>query len=231
MYTVAIIAGGLASRMLPLTEKIPKSLLSVNGKPFIHWQLDYLSKQGIDKVVICTGFLGEQIEDSVGDGKKFGLEVVYSNDGPSLLGTGGSLKQALPHLGEHFFVLYGDSFLPINFHDVQLFYESLGESALMTVFKNNGQWDKSNVYYEKDRIILYDKKSQLEAMQFIDYGLGILSAEVFVPFKNKGYLDLADVYNNLSKAGRLAGYEVFERFYEIGSHEGLKEAHFFLEGV
>ena len=161
MYTVAILAGGLASRMLPLTEKMPKSLLSVNGKPFIHWQLDYLSKQGIDKVVICTGFLGEQIEDSVGDGKKFGLEVGYSNDGPSLLGTGGSLKQALPYLGEHFFVLYGDSFLPINFHAVQLFYESIGESALMTVFKNNGQWDKSNVHYEKDQIILYNKKSQL----------------------------------------------------------------------
>ena len=229
MYTVVILAGGLASRMRPLTERTPKSLLNVNGKPFIHWQLDYLSYQGIDKVVICTGFLGKQIEDSVEDGKKFGLEVEYSNDGPSLLGTGGSLKQALPYLGDYFFVLYGDSFLPINFNDVQIFFESQSFPALMTVFKNNGQWDRSNVHYEKNKIIVYNKKSQLDTMQYIDYGLGILSAEVFKPFKKKTYLDLADVYNNLSIEGRLAGYEVFQRFYEIGSHEGLKETKIFLE--
>ena len=228
---VAILAGGLATRLRPITEKIPKALVDVAGKPFIMRQLEYLKKQKLTQVVLCLGYLGEQVEVVVGNGSSIGLDVRYSSDGPTLLGTGGCLKKALPMLGEHFFVLYGDSFLPINFHAVQLFYESIGESALMTVFKNNGQWDKSNVHYEKDQIILYNKKSQLEAMQFIDYGLGILSAEVFAPFKNKGYLDLADVYNNLSKAGRLAGYEVFERFYEIGSHEGLKEAQIFLEGV
>lgn len=231
MYTVAILAGGLASRMRPLTERTPKSLLNVNGKPFIHWQLDYLSNQGIDKVVICTGFLGKQIEDSVGEGNKFGLEVVYSNDGPTLLGTGGSLKQALPYLGDYFFVLYGDSFLPINFSDVQIFFESQSFPALMTVFKNNGRWDKSNVHYEKNIIIDYNKKFHLETMRFIDYGLGILSSKVFETLEKKTYIDLADIYNNLSKKGRLAGYEVFERFYEIGSHEGLKETQYYLEGI
>ncbi len=231
MYTVAILAGGLATRMRPLTEKIPKSLLKVNGRPFIHWQLDYLFKQGVSKVVICTGFLSEQIEDSVGNGERFGLEVIYSKDGSSLLGTGGALKQALPYLGECFFVLYGDSFLPINFYNTQLFFESVSELALMTIFKNNGQWDVSNVHYEEGQIILYDKKSQLEVMKFIDYGLGILSKKVFSSYNDKGYIDLADIYSDLSKAGKLAGCEVFERFYEVGSHEGLKEIHFFLKEV
>ena len=224
MFPVAILAGGLATRLRPITERIPKALIEVAGRPFIARQLDYLHSQGITRVVLCTGYLGEQIETSVGDGRAFGLDVRYSPDGPTLLGTGGALKQALPSLGEHFFVLYGDSFLLCDFRDVHQEFVSSGRPALMTVLKNNDRWDKSNVLLHGGRIVEYNKYSPRPEMQYIDYGLSILSADVLGSYSAGQSFDLADVYYKLSLAGELAGHEVHERFYEIGSPEGLKEA-------
>ena len=112
---VAILAGGLATRLRPITEKIPKSLVDVAGEPFIVRQLDYLFRQRVRDVVLCIGYLGEMIEAVVGDGSRFGLRVSYSIDGPILLGTGGALRRAAPLLGEAFFVLYGDSYLPVDY--------------------------------------------------------------------------------------------------------------------
>lgn len=228
MYTVAILAGGLATRLRPLTEKIPKSLIRVAGRPFIEWQLDYLVHQGINRVVLCIGYLGEQIESVVDDGSRFGLEVLYSPDGPVLLGTGGALKQALPHLGEEFFVLYGDSFLPVDFRAIEASFVSEGMPALMTVLRNDNQWDKSNVLFQNGRLLEYNKHMPRQEMEFIDYGLGILSASVFDNYELGKPVDLADIYHALSLKGQLAGYEVHERFYEIGSHDGLKETEFYL---
>lgn len=228
MYTVAILAGGLATRLRPLTEKIPKSLIRVAGRPFIEWQLDYLVHQGINRVVLCTGYLGEQIESVVNDGSHFGLEVLYSPDGPVLLGTGGTLKQALPRLGEEFFVLYGDSFLPVDFRAIEASFVSKGMPALMTVLRNGNRWDKSNVLFQNGRLLEYNKHTPRPEMEFIDYGLGILSASVFDNYELGKPVDLADIYHALSLKGQLAGYEVHERFYEIGSHDGLKETEFYL---
>lgn len=224
MFPVAILAGGLATRLRPLTEKIPKALIDVAGKPFIVHQLHYLKTQGITKIVLCTGYLGEQIESVVGNGRSFGMTVSYSPDGPLLLGTGGALRKALPLLGEQFFVLYGDSFLPCNFKNVQTSFISSGKPALMTVLKNGNLWDKSNVLFRNGILIEYNKNSPNPEMEHIDYGLGILSAEVLKDSPSRQPLDLADVYHHLSLEGRLSGFEVSERFYEIGSHSGLKEA-------
>jgi NDP-sugar pyrophosphorylase family protein len=224
MFPVAILAGGLATRLRPITEKIPKALIEVAGRQFICRQLDYLRDQGILRVVLCTGFLGEQIEAAVGDGSAFGLDVCYSPDGPTLLGTGGTLKRALPLLGGRFFVLYGDSFLPCDFHDVQQAFVSGGRPALMTVLLNGNRWDKSNVLFRDGQIIEYNKHAPRPEMEYIDYGLGILTAEVLSAYPAGRTFDLAEVYHQLSLAGKLAGHEVHERFYEIGSHEGLKEA-------
>lgn len=228
MYTVVILAGGLATRLRPLTEKIPKSLIRVAGRPFIEWQLDYLAHQGVNRVVLCTGYLGEQIESVVNDGSRFGLEVLYSPDGPVLLGTGGALKQALPRLGEEFFVLYGDSFLPVDFRAIEASFVSAGIPALMTVLRNGNRWDKSNVLFQNGRLLEYNKHTPRPEMEFIDYGLGILSASVFDDYELGKPVDLADIYHALSLKGQLAGYEVHERFYEIGSHDGLKETEFYL---
>ena len=220
---VAILAGGLATRLRPITEKIPKSLMDVVGKPFLIRQLEYLRCQGVTRVVLCLGYLGDQVEAIVGDGSDFGIIVSYSHDGPRLLGTGGALKQALPLLGEQFFVFYGDSYLPIDFREVERNFLLSGKLALMTVLKNSGQWDKSNVLFNDSIIFEYNKQAPKPEMAHIDYGLGVLSASVLENAPSNEHFDLADIYHQLSLQGLLAGYEVFERFYEIGSHKGLQE--------
>lgn len=223
MLPVAILAGGLATRLRPITETIPKSLIEVAGKPFVCRQLDYLHVQGIRHVVLCIGYLGERIQAVVGDGSGFGLDVSYSLDGPVLLGTGGALKKALPFLGEQFFVFYGDSYLPINFQVVELGFLNSGKPALMTVLRNDNLWDKSNVLFRDGLIIEYNKQTPKPEMAHIDYGLGVLSAAVLKDSPINEPFDLADIYHKLSIQGALAGHEVFGRFYEIGSHKGLEE--------
>lgn len=228
MLPVAILMGGLATRLRPITLTIPKAMVEVAGRPFVHRQLEYLRDQGVTRVVLCTGHLGEQIVASVGDGARFGLRVDYAPDGPTALGTGGALKAALPLLGPEFFVLYGDSFLPIDYAPVQTVFAASGKPALMTVLKNENRWDKSNAHYENGLVTLYDKAAPTPAMQHIDYGLAVLSAAALAGVAQGQAVDLAQVYNGLSLGGQLAGFEVTERFYEIGSHEGLGEAaHYF----
>lgn len=223
MLPVAILAGGLATRLRPITKTIPKALVEVAGQPFICRQLDYLYDQGVRRVVLCIGYLGEMIEAVVGNGSKFGLHVTYSPDGPVLLGTGGAIKKALPMLGDHFFVLYGDSFLPVDFGTVEEAYLASGFDALMTVLKNGDQWDKSNVHFSNGKLLEYNKRAPRKDMTYIDYGLGVVSARVIDGYPAALPFDLADVYQALSMQGKLAGFKVHERFYEIGSHSGLKE--------
>jgi len=220
---LALLAGGLATRLRPLTEKMPKSLISVGGAPFIAHQLEMIRAEGIDEVVICAGHMWEQIRDFVGDGSAFGLAVDYSLDGEKSLGTGGALVKALPKLGPEFFVMYGDSYLPTRFAPVLDYFRNTQAAALMTVFRNEGQWDRSNVAFVHGKIRAYDKKNQSLDMHYIDYGLGLFHAGAFAAYAYGGAVDLADVYQDLLAQGRLAGYEVRERFYEIGSHHGIRE--------
>jgi NDP-sugar pyrophosphorylase family protein len=227
---VAILAGGLATRLHPLTETIPKALLDVAGTPFVLRQLDYLRRQGVGRVVLCVGFLGEKIEAVVGDGSASGLSVSYSQDWPNLMGTGGALKQALPLLGSRFLVLYGDSYLPIEFASVERAFLNSDKPALMTVQRNADQWDKSNVLFVGNVIVEYNKRAPTPSMRHIDYGLGAISAQVLADENTTGPIDLADIYHRLSLSGQLAGYEVHERFYEIGSHKGLAEAADYFKG-
>jgi NDP-sugar pyrophosphorylase family protein len=223
VFSIAILAGGLATRLRPVTETIPKALVDVAGKPFIVRQLTYLREQGIRNVVLCIGHLGNMIRDEVGSGERFGLKVSYSEDGPNLLGTGGALIKATPLLGDQFFVLYGDSFLPVDFSTVQEAYKKSGQQALMTVLENQNQWDKSNVRFVNGHLLEYNKRAPTKDMTYIDYGLGVVSALVLKQRSVVHPFDLADVYKDLSLKGQLAGLEVHERFYEIGSLTGLKE--------
>lgn len=220
---VAVLAGGLATRLRPITEKIPKSLVSVAGEPFLAHQLRLLRAKGVRRVVMCVGYLGEMIEQDFGDGAAFGVELCYVFDGPKLLGTGGALRQALPLLGEEFFVLYGDSYLPIDYAAVFETFRTSGQPGLMTVFRNEGAWDTSNVHFADGRIIRYDKREKTPEMLYIDYGLGVFRASVFAGRPGGEIFDLADVQRELVAKGALAGHEVFQRFYEVGSHAGLAE--------
>jgi NDP-sugar pyrophosphorylase family protein len=230
MYPVAILAGGLATRMRPLTANIPKSLLDVNGEPFVAHQLRLLVRWGVERAVICSGYLGAQIEDCVGDGRRFGLDVAYSPDGDRLLGTAGALRRALPLLGERFLVIYGDSYLPCDARAVVRTFDRSGKLALMTVMRNDGQWDSSNVVFENGAIVAYDKKARTAAMHHIDYGLGAFDARAFNSIPEGRPSCLADLYESLLRQGELAGHEVAERFYEIGSFQGLTELCHYLSG-
>jgi len=220
---VAILAGGLATRLRPLTETIPKSLIEVAGRPFLAHQLEQLASQGLTKVVLCVGHLGEMIEKDFGDGSAYGIELQYSFDGPVLLGTGGALRQALPKLGEAFYVLYGDSYLPLDFQKVGRVFLETGRDGLMTVYRNEGLYDTSNVWFENGEIQRYDKKVQLPEMRYIDYGLSLFKADAFRKIGPEEKIDLADIMQDLLAKGQLTGCEVTERFYEIGSHSGLAE--------
>lgn len=223
MLPVAILAGGLATRLRPITQTIPKSLVDVAGKPFLIRQLDYLRGQSITRVVLCIGYLGELVEAVAGDGSAFGLTIHYSWDGPRLVGTGGALRQALPLLGEQFFVFYGDSYLPIDFREVEQIFLNSGKPALMTVLRHANFRNKCNVLFRGGCIIEYNKGMPRSEMEHIDYGLGVLSAAILKDTPDTEPFDLADVYHKLSVQGTLAGHEVFEPFYEIGSYKGLQK--------
>ncbi|MBK8553762.1 MAG: NTP transferase domain-containing protein [Ignavibacteria bacterium] len=223
MSSLVLLAGGMATRLRPVTETIPKSMLEVAGKPFIEHQLRLIKKNRIAKVIICASFLGEYIQRFTGDGSDYGLDIQYSFDGDKLLGTGGAIKRAIDLPDDNFFVMYGDSYLTTDFQKTGEYFLSKNKQGLMTVFKNEGKWDKSNIEYSNGEIIDYDKSSGDEKMKYIDYGLGILNKNAFKDFENRDEFDLEEVYKNLLKKNELLGYEVKERFYEIGSFEGLEE--------
>ncbi|MDR1514728.1 MAG: NTP transferase domain-containing protein [Synergistaceae bacterium] len=235
MLPVAILAGGLAKRIRPLTEKIPKALVEVNGRPFIDHQLELLRSEGIEEVVLCLGFFSEQVIGYLGDGGRYRLKIRFSVDGGQPLGTGGALKKALPLLGGQFFILYGDSYLPINYGAVGDAFARSSKKALMTVFRNGGRWDASNVAYEPcgggnaGRVVAYDKKTPAHGMDYIDYGLSCCKADEILK-ETRDAFDIADVFSRLSSEGQLAGFEATERFYEIGSFGGIADFSRYLEG-
>jgi NDP-sugar pyrophosphorylase family protein len=228
---VAVLAGGLATRLWPLTQSIPKSLVEVAGKPFAVHQIELLKRAGVGQIVYCIGYLGAMVRDELGDGSQFGVRIAYSEDGPRPLGTGGAVRRALPLLGPAFFVLYGDSYLKCEYGAVEEAFRASGKKGLMTVLRNEDRWDRSNVVFEGGRILRYDKKERDARMKHIDYGLGVLSPGAFDQYPWDKALDLATVYQDLLGAGDLAGFEVSERFYEVGSAAGLEETRALLSGA
>jgi len=225
---VAILAGGLATRLRPATETIPKALVEVADKPFAVHQLELLQQHGVRDVAWLVGYRADQIETALGDGSRWDMRFTYVHDGPVLLGTGGALRRALPHLGPAFFVMYGDSYLECDFADVERVFLDSRRSALMTVYRNEGQFDTSNVEFENGRIMRYDKKVRTESMHHIDWGLGVFHSSAFDPYPRERPLDLATVYQGLLAAGQLTGYEVPNRFYEIGSPAGIADTDVYL---
>jgi N-acetyl-alpha-D-muramate 1-phosphate uridylyltransferase len=221
MLPVAILAGGLATRLQPLTERTPKSLLAVAGRPFLFHQLDLLKQEGVSRVVLCVGHLAGQIEAAAGDGSRFGLAIAYSFDGDRLLGTGGALRRAMPLLGDDFFVMNGDSYLPCSFARLQSAYFAARQPALMAILRNDNRWDRSNVIFKDGRLIEYDKHSQRCDLSHIDFGISVFSREALAGLAEDTVIDLADICRELSLRGRLAAFEVSQRFYEIGSPQGI----------
>jgi N-acetyl-alpha-D-muramate 1-phosphate uridylyltransferase len=218
-----ILAGGLATRLRPITETIPKSMVEVCGLPFLAYQLEILKRNGVDEVVLCVGHLSEQIEEYFKDGEEFGIKILYSREEEGLLGTGGALKNALSFLQAEFFLIYGDSYLDIDYRPVYDRFLQIDSPLLMTVFKNDNRWVESNVIYDAGSVTVFDKQAHDPAMRYIDYGLSVLSRSILDEIPDGEPYSLDHIYHRLAGEGRLAGYEVFQRFYEIGSPEGLEE--------
>jgi NDP-sugar pyrophosphorylase family protein len=226
---VALLAGGLATRLRPKTETIPKALLPLAGRPFIDHQLDLLHRNGIRKVVMCLGYLGQMVQEHLGDGASRGMELKYSFDGEKLLGTGGAVRRALPMLGDVFWIMYGDSYMDIDYRAILAAFDARPNAlALMTVLHNAGRWDKSNVIFQGGTLLKYDKKNASPEMQYIDYGVALLRRAAIEPIAPDTPADLADLYTRLVAEGRMIGYEVTQRFYEIGTPESLAEADAYL---
>jgi MurNAc alpha-1-phosphate uridylyltransferase len=221
---LAVLAGGVATRLRPITEKIPKSLVQVADEPFIAHQLRLVFRQGFRHVVLLTGHLGEQIEAFVGNGSRFGLEVIYCSDGARLRGTGGALRAAARHLGDEVFVLYGDSYLDIEVEPVYAAFRASGATALMTVLHNRDRWDQSNVVFDGALVRRHDKTARGQSgVEWIDYGLSILRSSTLIEWPHPDPFDLSAVTSELAVKGQLAGFEVFRRFHEIGTPKGRAE--------
>jgi N-acetyl-alpha-D-muramate 1-phosphate uridylyltransferase len=226
-----ILAGGLGTRMRPLTETCPKTLLPVHGRPFAYHQMHWLAAQGVDEVVYSIGHHGEMIRQYWEQEPSPIPSILYVDEGAELRGTGGALKLARQSgaLAESFFVIYGDSYLPVQFSPIWEAFHASEMPALMTVLHNGGRWDRSNVIYKNGHVVLYDKKGD-PSMQYIDYGLSAMHRALLVGIKEDVF-DLATIFHELSMRGQLAGFEVDHRFYEIGSPEGLHDLEDYLRSA
>ncbi len=218
-----ILAGGLGTRLASINPGLPKSMVEVAGRPFLELQLGLLRESGIREIVLCVGHLADQIEGYFGGGEKFGVRIVYSKEKGGLLGTGGALKQAGPLLEREFLLMYGDSYLEVDYRGVFAYFSRVDQPVLMTVFKNDNRWGKSNVVFRDGVVKAFDKNARDREMNYIDYGLSVFSREILREIPDMAPFSLDLLYRRLAREGRLAGLEVSRRFYEIGAPAGLAE--------
>jgi NDP-sugar pyrophosphorylase family protein len=224
--TICILAGGLGQRLGERTARTPKPLLDVAGEPFVFHQLRLLAEHGAERVVLCVGYLGAMIEDRVGPAR-YGIAIDYSYDSPQLDGTLGAIRRALPLLGDRFLVLYGDTYLRLDYRAAVAGWIQSDAPALMTALRNDSRWDTSNVVYTDGRVLVYDKHHPTSEMHWIDYGLGGLTGEA-LRLVDESEGDLAVLYQRLAQDDSLYGFLATERFYEIGTPGALAETEAFL---
>jgi len=219
----AILAGGLGTRLRPLTNKVPKAMVPVNGRPFLEYEIELLKANQVEDLVICLGYLGEQVERYFGDGKKFGVRLRYSHDGKELLGPIGGLKMAEPLLEDEFFVTYGDAYLRMNYVGMMAELRASKKLAAMAVYRNDGKFGKSDIIAKDGLVTSYDKKKTLPGMVWVNFGVTALKRAALDTVETGRYCDEETYYGGLVRRKQLAAYETFDRFYEIGSPEGLEE--------
>jgi NDP-sugar pyrophosphorylase family protein len=220
---IVVLAGGPGTRLKPLTEETPKSMIPVKGKPFLYYQIELFKRNDIRDIVLCVGYMAEKIMERFGDGSKFGVRIRYSVEGGTLLGTAGALKKAEPLLDDVFFLTYGDAYLVLDYTNVMAYFKRSDKLGLMVVYKNSNRFDKSNVVIEDGYVKVYDKKRQTAEMAYIDYGVSVLSNKSLSLIAPNVIMDLQEFYRALIERRELLAYETYNRFYEIGSFTGLKE--------
>lgn len=225
---VCILAGGRGTRLGFAVAEVPKPLVQLAGEPFVVHQLRLLKSYGASRVVLSVGYLGDQFEQALGDGSDHGLELRYVHDGPELLGTAGAVRGCLPELGERFMVMYGDTYLRIDYRAVDEAFLASGKLGLLTTLRNGGRWDVSNTEVSDDVVVAHDKQAPTPGMAWIDYGLSVLSVDAMSVSDDP---DLSFVFKTLAEQGQLAAFEAHERFYEIGTPAALAETDEFLRAL
>ncbi len=218
-----ILAGGLGTRLFPLTQSVPKAMVPVRGRPFLTYQLEYLAHHGIRDIILCVGYLGSRIESHFGNGRRFGVSIRYGRDGDRLLGTAGAIKNVEHLLDDAFFVTYGDSYTVTDFATIMEFFVRRDRRGLMVVFKNEDRWDRSNVVVDGEYVRVYDKQHTHSGMQYIDFGVAVFRRMAFRDVPEGVPVDLNDLNQRLIAEQQLLAYETRDRFYEIGSVAGLRE--------
>jgi len=224
------LTGGLATRLGDLTKNRPKSMVKVQGKPFLEYQLELLRREGITNIVLCIGYMGEQIKSQFGEGEKWGINIKYSSEDKPL-GTAGALKKAEALLNDTFFTMYGDSYLFLDFSHIMSYFESQNKLALMTVYKNYDQYDRSNTVVEGNLVRKYSKKEKTRDMVYIEYGANIFRKEALEMIPENQFYSLDELFPRLIEIDELLAFEVKERFYEIGSPQGLKDFEEYIRGA
>jgi NDP-sugar pyrophosphorylase family protein len=219
---IVILAGGMATRLGELTRSQPKAMLVIQGRPFVEYQIELLRKQGIRDIVMCIGHLGERIERYLGNGGKYGVDIRYSREDVPL-GTGGAVKKAEAMLNREFFTMYGDSYLLLDLSSVYSYFQTKNKLALMTVYQNYDSYDISNTAVSDCLVTGYDKKEKTEDMVYIDYGVHVFRKETLELIPENCYYPMEDLFPILISRKQLLAYEVNERFYEIGSLQGLQD--------
>ncbi len=219
---IVVLAGGLATRLGELSKNQPKSMIKINNKPFLQYQLELFKKNGITRVLLCLGYLGEQIEKYFGTGSRFGMNIKYSYENKPL-STAGAIKNAGLLLDDEFFTIYGDSYVFLDFRDIYNYFHSKNKQALMTVYKNDNLYDSSNTVIQDEFVLKYNKHQKTSDMTYIEYGVNLFRKEILSKIPEDSYYELGDVFNSLIKDKELLAYQVKERFYEIGSLNGLAD--------
>ena len=224
---VVVLLGGLGSRLKDITKDVPKPMVDIHGKPFFFYQLLLMKWYGFQNFVFCVGYKGSMVEEFFKDGSSYGVSIKYSYDGEKLLGTGGAIRRALPFLNEDFLVIYGDSYMDVDYNEIIYNYSNAksrhDKKGLMTVFRNNNRFDKSNVVFTQNELIAYDKHNTLPEMEYIDYGILVLNRSVIEGLPEGKFVDLSNIFTTLVEDRVMVGCEVRNRFYEIGTPPSLEE--------
>jgi NDP-sugar pyrophosphorylase family protein len=228
---MVLLAGGRGTRLAPLTDKVPKSLVDVAGRPFIEHQLRLFQRAGIHELVICVGYRGEQITSRLGSGAHLGLEIHYVCDGPTPSGTGGALRAAGRHLPDVFWVSVGDMFLDLDYRAMFEQFLGSGKPVMMAVIPNRGDRDMSNVLMRDGQLVRYDKGHRVRGMQYIDSGLALVHKRMLDFIPRQGASDLADLLMGLSNRGEIAAFEADIPYRDIGNPAALADTRSYLAQV
>lgn len=218
-----ILAGGLATRLRPLTDAVPKVMVDIQGKPFLRYQLDLLRKNDVNDIVLCVGHLADKVREHFGDGKAFGVRIRYSDEGPHLMGTAGALKKAQPMLAKMFLVLDGDSYLALDYKKIMTSFKDRDKLALMVVYKNHDRYDKSNTTIDGDMVKAYDRSRKIPGMVHIHAGLSVLRREALALIPSDRSSSQDELWSELIASDQLMAFTAPGRFYEVGSISGLAE--------